>query len=223
MKSPYKPMITSLVFAMGLLLPLSANAAIKCWTNKDGFRECGNAVPPEYAQQENRTINKRGMTTDVTDRALTQKEREAQSQQEKTQHSQLKDEERLKAEKEQQRKDQLTHDRVLLATFLTEEEIIRSRERKLVAIDANLELTRITIEKLQEKLDQEKSRAEKLESKGRPLPERTQEDIDNLTQQLANKKSYVVSKEKERQALVDTYDADIARFRELKGYSQQNR
>ena len=223
MKSLYKPMITSLVFATGLLLPLSANAAIKCWTNKDGVRECGNAVPPEYAQQENHTINKRGMTTGVTDRALTQKERDALSRQDETQRSQQKDEERIKAEKEQQRKEQIIHDRVLLATFLTEEEIIRSRERKLVAIDANLELTRITIEKLQEKLDLEKSRAEKLESKGKPLPERTQEDIDNLTQQLANKNNYVDSKEKERQALIDTYDADIARFRELKGQSQPQR
>ena len=34
-----------------LALPPMAGAGIKCWTNNDGVRECGNAVPPEYAQQ----------------------------------------------------------------------------------------------------------------------------------------------------------------------------
>jgi hypothetical protein len=29
---------------------LTADAAIKCWTNKEGVKECGDTVPPEYAQ-----------------------------------------------------------------------------------------------------------------------------------------------------------------------------
>lgn len=210
MKSLKKPLLFSLVCTTATLLPLNAFADFKCWTNKDGVRECGNAVPPEYAQQENRTINKRGITMEIHDRALTQEEREAQQRQQETQQM-----------REQRRKEQIQNDRVLLATFLTEEEIIRSRERQLVSIDANLELTRIGSQKLQLKLEEETSRAEKLESAGKPLPERMQEDIANLEQQLANKQRYITSKEKEREAIINKYDADIARFRELKGYSQQ--
>lgn len=221
MKSLKKPLLFSLIYTTATLLPLNAFADIKCWTNKDGVRECGNAVPPEYAQQENRTINKRGITTEVRDRALTQKELEARQRRQETQQTGHEGEDRLKAEEEQRRKEQLRNDRVLLATFLTEEEIIRSRERQLVSIDANLELTRIGSQKLQLKLEEETSRAEKLESAGKPLPERMQEDIANLEQQLANKQRYITSKEKEREAIINKYDADIARFRELKGYSQQ--
>lgn len=215
MKTYNKPLLF-LVFTSALALPLTASAAIKCWTNKDGVRECGNAVPPEYAQQETRTINKRGITTEVTKRAMTEKERQKQARKQETEQAQLKKAEQKKAEEEQRRKQQAIRDRVLLATFLSEEEIKRSRERKLVAIDGNLEITRITIDKLQEKLEQEKARADKLKSQGKPLPERTQEDIDSLEQQLANKKSYAASREKERQALIDKYEADITRFRELK-------
>ncbi len=220
MKAPNNPLLLLLVFASALALPLSAGAAIKCWTNKDGVRECGNAVPPEYAQQETRTVNKRGITTEVTERAMTEEERRQQEQSLESEQAHLRQAEHQKAEEEERRKQQAIHDRVLLATFLTEEEIVRSRERKLVAIDGNLEITRITIEKLQEKLDQEKARAAKFEREGKPLPERTQEDIDSLEQQLANKKSYAASREKERQALIDKYEADIARFRELKATRQ---
>ncbi len=220
MKSLNKSLLVSLVASV-LALPLTAQAAIKCWTNKDGVRECGNAVPPEYAQQESRTIDKRGMTTGVTERALNQQERKALRRQEEAEKKRLEEEERQKAMEEQRRKEQAIRDRVLLATFLTEEEIVRSRERKLVAIDANLEITRITIDKLQQKLDQERAHAAKLKNKGKALPERTQEDIDNLEQQLSNKKNYADSKEKERQALIDKYEADIIRFRELKGTNRQ--
>lgn len=220
MKSSRKPLLFSLIFASALALPLTAGAAIKCWTNKDGVRECGNAVPPEYAQQETRTIDKRGITTEVSERALTTEEREAQAQKLEAEQAHLREAEQKKADEEERRRQQAIHDRVLLATFLSEEEIIRSRERQLVAIDANLEITRITLDKLEAKLQEEKSRAAKFESQGKPLPERTQEDIDNLEQQLANKKSYAVSKEKERQALIDKYEADIARFRVLKGNRQ---
>lgn len=223
MKLHNKSLLTSLVFASALALPLHAQAAIKCWTNKEGVRECGNAVPPEYAQKESRTINKRGITTEITDRALTAREREAQRRREEADLAGLKEQERQQELEEQRRKEQANNDRVLLATFLNEEDIVRSRERKLVAIDANLEITHITIDKLQEKLEQEKALAAKFESQGKPLPERTQEDIDNLEQQLANKRNYAASKEKERQALIDKYDADIARFRELKGNNPPQR
>lgn len=32
-----------------LVASMQANAAIKCWTNNEGVRECGNRVPPEYS------------------------------------------------------------------------------------------------------------------------------------------------------------------------------
>ncbi len=210
MKSLNRALLLSFVYGTATLLPLNVHAAIKCWTNKDGVRECGNAVPPEYSQAENRTINKRGITTEINERALTREEREERLRQKEAEQAHIKEE-------EERRKEQAIHDRVLLATFLSEEDIVRSRERKIVAIDANLEITRITIDQLQSKLKHEKSLAEKLKRQGKPLPERTQEDINNLEQQLANKQNYAASKEKERQALIDKYDADIARFRELKG------
>jgi len=217
MESAKKSLFFTLFLSSALALPFTTEAGIKCWTNRDGVRECGNAVPPEYAQQETRTINKQGMTTEITERALTKEELEKREQNADADQLRLEEEKRQLEREEQRIKDQQNHDRVLLATFLNEEEILRSRDRKLLAIDANLELTHITIEKLQVKLEAEKARVANLERQGKPIPERTQEDIDSLQKQIDDKQRYQDSKSKERQALIEQYEADIARFRELKG------
>jgi hypothetical protein len=223
MISANRPLLLSLALSAALAFPLSGEAAIKCWTNKEGVRECGNIVPPEYAQQESRTLDKRGITTEVIERAPTAEELEERARQEEVERLRLEDEERQKALEEQRRKEQAAYDRMLLSTYLTEEDILRSRDRKLVAIDATIELNRITIGKLQENLDKEKARAANLERQGKELPERTREDIGSLQNQIQNKQNYIASKEKERQELIDLYEADMERFRELKASGRKLR
>ena len=60
--------------AVALILSLGPTDAaarkIKCWTNKEGFRECGYTVPPEYAQKGHQEIGKFG-TVEEVERAKT--------------------------------------------------------------------------------------------------------------------------------------------------------
>ena len=56
----------------------NAGGGIKCWHNQDGVRECGNVVPPEYAQQGSETKDKFGVTIGATGRAKTLEELEAE-------------------------------------------------------------------------------------------------------------------------------------------------
>ncbi len=200
----------STFITLGLTLPLTSQAAIKCWTNKEGVRECGNAIPPEYAQQKSETIDNRGLTVDVQERAKSKEEIEAERQRQA-------EEERRKKEEEKRREEQARHDRVLLSTFLSEKDIIDSRDRKLSAIEANIELNRITIEKLKEKLDEEHSRAERYQKQNKEVPENLQQAIDSLDSQIEDKQQYITSKEEEMKKLKEKYDRDLKRFRELKG------
>lgn len=192
-----------------LLLSSSAYAKIVCWTNSDNIRECGNAVPPEYAQKKTETLNKRGMTTEVNERAKTPEEIAAEK-------VRLAEEQRLIDEEAQREKDRRTYDRVLLSTYLTESDIIRSRDRQTTSIDASIEVTTITIDKLNEKLVEEKKKAANYERAGKPLPERMQQDISSLQEQIDGKNRFIETKKAEKQKLYDKYQAEIIRFRELK-------
>lgn len=192
-----------------LLTPLSGHAAFKCWTNKEGVRECGNAIPPEYSQQESQTIDKRGITVKTHERAMTKEEVEQQEQQE------AKEKER-EAKEEEIRKKQEAYDRVLLSTFLSEQEIINARDRKFAVIDANIEITQISINKLKDDLQQKRKKAANYERKGQQVPERTLEDIATLEKQIATKQEFIKTKEAEKVAITEKYAKDQERFRQLK-------
>ncbi len=193
-----------------LLFSVPVHARIVCWTNSDGIRECGNAVPPEYAQKERQTFNEQGRTVDTQERAKSKEELAAE-------RVRLAEEERKAAEAEALKRAKQNYDRVLLATYLSEDDINRSRNSKLEAINASIGVTQGNIEKLQLKLDEEKKKAAGYERKGKELPERMQQDITSLQEQIEDKNRYITSKEEEKTKLNAKFDAEIERFRELKG------
>lgn len=210
MKS-YKRSILALVPIAALLIPLPVHA-IKCWTNKEGIRECGDAVPPEYAQQETRTLNERGFTTEIKKRAKT-KEELAEEQRKREEERRREEEEKLRKVRQQ------AYDRVLLMTFTSEQDIIASRDRKLAAIDATIEITGVTIDKLKDKLAEKQKRAADLERNSKPVPNDLLQEMAHLKKQVAEKYAYVDSKRKEQDALRRKYEADLTRYREItQGY-----
>ena len=54
--------------------PGAMAGSIKCWTNKEGVRECGAVVPPEYSQQRVEIMNERGIVVDVKEAAKTKEQ-----------------------------------------------------------------------------------------------------------------------------------------------------
>lgn len=204
-------------FSTLLILSGTAQAKIVCWTNKDGVRECGNAVPPEYAQKERTTFNKQGRVTEVQERAKTKEELAADEVKRAEEEAKKAEEARLAAEEERRKQEQANYDRVLLATYLSVEDIKHLRDRQLSSIDATITITRDGIGKLQAKMDENKKKAADFERKGKPVPEELQQEIDSLQQQIDDKNAFIATKEQEKVELNKKYEAQITRFRELKG------
>ncbi|NOR51707.1 MAG: hypothetical protein GQ470_03725 [Gammaproteobacteria bacterium] len=203
--------ILSISVAMVTLLYLQgAAAAFKCWTNSDGYRECGNTIPPEYAQQETRTMDDRGMTTDVQKRAKTRDEIQ--------EGRRIAKEQKIRAAEERKRKEEQDRkDRVLLATFLKAEEILTARDRNLAVYEGYIELSLISIGKLNRKLKSEQERAANFERNGKSVPESLMKKIDTIRGQLADKEGFIRKNESEMALLNKKYGADYERFIELKG------
>ncbi len=209
--------ILLLVSAISLLsVPAFSQAAIKCWTNKEGVRECGNAIPPEYAQQGSETINNRGITVETKERALTREELAKVREKEEA------EQQRTAAEEEKLKK-QAAADRVLLATFLSEEEIITARDRKLAVIDGNIEITNNTIDKLNDDLQTQRKKAANYERRGKTVPEGTLKEIASLERQISSKQEFIQNKEAEKEVIRAKYAKDLERFRELKAQGKKLR
>lgn len=200
----------SLVLVACGFLPLSAQAAFKCWTNKEGVRECGNAIPPEYAQQESATVNERGITIEVQKRAKTHAEVEAE-------RTKVEAEKKRLADEKERKEKQAALDRVLLATFTSVEDIQAARDRRLTSIDGTIDITRVTIDKLNQNLAALKQRAATQERQGKPISDDLKQDITSTEKQIADKQRYIQSKERVKADINHKAEADIARFKELKG------
>lgn len=198
--------ITGLCLLLGGVYSLPAGAAIKCWTNSEGFRECGDRVPPEYAQQGHQELNKSGLVVDQQERAMTREEVQRKAE-EMT---------RLEEEKRKQQ-EQAKADNVLLATFTSVSEIELMRDERLQVIHASIALAEKQIDTIQQDLDKRIQAAAQAERSGNAPNDALLKDIDSLERQVKDKQDYIDQREAEMEQTRAEYDAHIDRFRELKG------
>ncbi len=184
----------------------SAEAKIKCWTNNEGVRECGDAVPPEFAQQEYETKSAGGVTLDTADRAKTVEELEA---------------ERAAAEAAERAavaaREEAARDKVLLYTFSSEDDMVLARDGQVAHLESQIKITQSHIDKLQKGLDELIQDAADHERRGAAPPEKLLADIDSLRTQIRENELFIETKHEEQHAIMEKFERDIARFRKLKG------
>lgn len=191
-----------------LLYPsLDVSARIKCWTNDEGVRECGDAVPPEYSQRSHEELNERGITIDRTERAKSKEELEAERRRQ----------ERL-AEEERRAQERITRDRVLLATFASEEDLVIARDNRLEAIDARITHTQQLVEKLKQARERVQEQAAKQELSGQPVSDRVRQDLAEIEAQIAQYRNSLESHRAEKERVSAKFARDLERYRALKAH-----
>ena len=204
---------TFLILSLAIFLlagaGLSAQATtIKCWTNKDGIRECGQTVPPEYSQKSPVELNDQGMLIKKEARAKTEQELEEEARQE-----QAEKEAKLKKQ-EQARKD-----RILLDTFSTVDDIKMVRDEQLAALESNIKVTQKRNEKIQNDLKGRIKVAAATERAGKEPSKNLLEDINTLKDQIKSNNKFIEEKRKQMEQTKQEYSQKIARFKQLKGKS----
>ena len=193
-----------------LLLPalLSAGSAIAertfKWVDKDGQIHYGNQVPPEYARVERKVINEQGRTIKIYEAAKTPEEKDA-----------AKVAADYAAKKKALADKQATHDRSLLATYASEQDMLLARDGKVTAVEAILQLTNSRISSMKERLLGLSEEAADYERSGKALPPLLEGQINNLRLQAMRNEAFVVEKEAELLGINARFDADIRRYAEL--------
>jgi hypothetical protein len=197
-----------LISAIVLMTTLSspAHARFKCWTNNEGIKECGEKVPPEYAQKGHQEMSTQGMVVEKQDRAKTREE--------------LEEEARLAviaAEEQKIKDEQDLHDRILIDTFTSVEDIEAARDDKLAVIESSITLTKKRNEKTQEDLDKRIQAAATEERAGKAPNAALLKDIDLLRERLKKNENFIQGKRKEQEAVNAAAAVDIERYKLLKG------
>jgi hypothetical protein len=202
--------IKSLALACGLgLLFISGSgigAAIKCWTNNEGVRECGNVVPPEFAQKGHEEISKSGTVVKEVERAKTAEEL--------ARDAELARQRETEARAVEERK---KHDEMLLKTFSSTDEIATARKGKFAIIDNEVKISRQHLANAEETLQDFYKKAASYERNGKPIDARLAGNIERAEAQVEKYKTFIVSKEAEKASLKTKFEYDVRRFNELTG------
>jgi hypothetical protein len=208
---------TRLITLSGLLLiSVAAAAADKVyrWVDDQGVVHFGDRVPPEYADNDRAILNEAGIAIDQQEGARTAEERAAEQA-----AAAAADAARAELEARQLR------DSILLDTYLSVAEIESLRDQRMALVNDQIRMTELYLGSLRDK--REKLQAEAAKFRPYSSDPNAPAIHENLARELSDTLDSIISYEKnladgrERQARMSTeFEADIQRFRELRGTQQ---
>ena len=217
----YLYLIISFTLITSMLIG-NAHARMKCWTNSDGVKECGDKVPPEYTQKGYQELSKGGIVTDETDKVKTKEE----LKKEKLEADAI-------ARQKEKKENKKSLDKMLLETFNSIDEIELTKEEKLKALASTIKITRKRIIKLQYQLDDiqdnnsiddeenfEDDNEDCVNEKEDCVNEKEEifrKKVEALKNQIAENKNHLKNRMEEVERTKKLYIKYIARFKELKG------
>lgn len=179
------------------------------WVDEQGVTHFGDVVPPQYATSERRVLNAQGVEID----SVAGQSADAASAQAQARRA---EEERAHAQAMHDRE----RDQHLLATYLSVEEIENLRDRRVEILEGQ---ARVTEQYLDHLHNHEHSLLVQLQhfrpyaGAGSPvLPDRIAEDLVRTENDIRGQTRNLEGKRQEATAMKAQFDADIARFREMK-------
>ena len=201
--------ITNKLFILGLSAFLVSQpvfaAKFKCWTNKEGVKECGSAVPPEYSQQRIETRGKSGRVIEVKERAKT-----------KAELAEIDRLAKLKEIEDAKIAEQKKKDDILLKTFTRERDINMLRDSKVNVIEGIITVTNSNNKALTKKLEKLQKRAANIERRGKKPPANLLEDIKTIEDRISKNKKSINTKREEQKTIRAKFAKDLQRFHTLK-------
>jgi len=203
--------LTTTALAFLLLSAGTANAQnahrLYRWVDSEGIVHYGDSIPAEYSEIERQVVNDHGITVDVM--------RARKTEEELAEELRL---EELARDRELQRR----ADQALLATYLSVDEIVMHRDRRVELFQAQSRVTELYLRNLQRRMDLLRTEA----SGFRPYSD--DPDAPMIDPDLANDMTVTkdtISRHEENlqrfrtdeQDILARFDGDIDRFKVLKG------
>ena len=177
------------------------------WVDSEGVVHFGDSIPAEYAEIERQVVNDHGITMEVM-RAKRTAEEIAEEQRQ--------DELRMQAEL-QKRQDQ-----ALLATYLTVDEILMHRDRRVELFQAQARVTELYLKNLQRRLDSLQEEANKYQPysddpDAELIDPDLANDMESTRETIERHRDNLERFKDDENNIVARFDGDINRFKKLKG------
>lgn len=197
-------LITLSLLSFFISQPVMA-AKFKCWVNKDGVKECGTYVPPEYSQKRVETRGESGRVVEVKERAKNEEELAEEARQAE-----------LKKIEDAKIAEQNKLDSILLKTFTRERDIDMLRDSKINVLEGIINVTQANSKALTKKLALLHKQAANIERTGKKPPETLLDDIKATEDRIKENEASIKDKQAEQEIIRKKFAEDMQRFRFLK-------
>lgn len=173
------------------------------WVDEQGVTHYGDSVPAEYSQREQRVLNSQGVEVQKRQAELSPAEA-----------AKLATTQQAEARRRQ-------HDMFLIATYPSVKEIEAVRDNRLDQINGQISASDAYVTTLNSRLDGLKQRSLNFApyntSPGaRRMPDDLAEEMVRTLSELRTQNAALAQRRTELQKVIDDFDADIKRFKELR-------
>lgn len=177
------------------------------WVDENGLVHYGDKIPADAAELEKQVVNEVGVTVDVVRGKKTDEEIA---------------EERRQLELEQERELKRRADAALLATYLSVEEIIMHRDRRVELFQAQARVTELYLRNLKRRLESLQAlaanyRPYSTDPDAEMIDPGLSADINETKATIARHEQNLLRFRKNEEEMQLRFAGDISRFKELKG------
>ncbi len=173
------------------------------WVDEKGVTHYGDSVPPEYSQREQHMLNNQGVETQQRQAEMSAAEAAAA------------------AAKQKEESDRHQHDIFLVSTYPSVKEIENVRDTRVDQINGQISAAEAYIASLSTRVDGLKQRAQMFapyntKPGARRMPDDLAEEMVRALSELRTQNSALAQRRTELKSVMDSFGADIARFKELR-------
>ena len=191
-----------------LAMPLMAAETVYKWVDENGEIQYGHAVPPEYVDQGYERLSE-GVVKESVDRAMTDEELAAWKAQQRRQR-----------QEEAAERTRDSEDKLLLASYESEDEIIQSMETELAMVRSQEGSLNTSLTNSLNRYRQLIERAAAEQRTGDSVPQATTEAIEETRQEIVRTRASLKALEERVERTRQSYMQDLERYRTLS--RQQN-
>jgi hypothetical protein len=171
------------------------------WTDENDNVFFSDQVPPDQVQHKRDSLNENARVLDTLEKQKT-----------KEQQALAKRLAKLRKQQEKIIQKHKSHDKVLLSTFRTIEDMKLSLKAKTLTLDSQRRVIKSNLERIEKQLQQQQKRAAQYERDGKKVPAKILTDIEANKLQLEQAFIEVSRQFDKKKQIRESFEADITRF-----------
>lgn len=193
-----------------LALPLVASAEdakVFRWVDENGVIHYGDSIPAKYAELPKQVLNEHGVAVQELEGKKTPEQIEA---------------ERIETEKRVAQELRKRADQALLATYLSVDEILMHRDRRVELFQAQSRVTELYLSNLSRRMENIRKDASRYspyseDTDAPPIPDDLAEDLRKTKETIERHERNLEKFQADEQQIIARFAGDISRFKLLKG------